>query len=148
MNCLDRIASLCEDERLRRALKLFAGDGGKYDGVESLSGLFTFFLAPLVPGQRSSTSLGGVIGRAPPNPENWSISAMFSVASSRTLYKFARWPFFSTAFFGIPRVLFKRQSPYQIGLNRGYVAQCINMHLKLRVHGHNLPSSSQHREEL
>lgn len=81
---------------------LFAGDGGKSDGVESLSWLFTSFLAPSVPGQQSSTSLGGVIGLAPPTPEKRTISAISSVASSRTLYKFARRPYFFTTFVGMP----------------------------------------------
>jgi len=32
VNCFERIASLCEVERSRRTLMLFAGDGGKEEG--------------------------------------------------------------------------------------------------------------------
>ena len=124
---------------------LDGGDGGK--GEEAVESLFTSFLAPSVPGQRSSTSLGGVIGRASLTPENWSISAIFSIASSRPLYKFARRPFFSSAIVGMPRELFKRKSPIPEELQSRL---CYTMHkcAPETPFPHSLPSSSQHREQL
>jgi hypothetical protein len=125
---------------LRRTLMLFAGDGGKYDGVESLSGLFTSFLAPSVPGQRSSTSLGGVIGRASLTPENWSISAIFSMRDLCINSLVGRSS--PVQSLGCLESYLRGRVPYQRSSNRGYVAQCINVHLRPRFHTASLPPVS------
>jgi hypothetical protein len=133
VNCFDRMASLCEDERSRRTLMLFAGDGGKEDGgVES--SLFTSFPVWLAAAQPSPGSLFSLSGGVTAPYRSISISAISSsfllfrkIQASSIASLLGVLPF-QNAFGGMARGYLRGRSPIRSGRDkagRGYVHQCI-----------------------